>query len=262
MPSGDEFTQRDIAFHRDTAASYDEEITEVYSVYHRYLLEPYIDRLRAVLSPPRRALDVGCGTGVVSIVLANRDFEVTGIDHSEEMLAIAREKAVREGVIDRCTFLTGDVRDLPFGDGEFDCVTCQGLLHHLEDIEPCVREMARVLRSGGALYISEPTSDRTPAKRVLEGVWQLMRRRGQASRADADGPATVEAPIEVNELEAALREVGIGYDTTFLTHLPPARRLLSDRSYLTVVRVISYLWRNRQGDLVFVFGRKGSRTLV
>lgn len=252
---GGDFTQRDIEFHRQTAARYDDDVTRAYSVYHRYLLEPYLDRLQAELPAPRRALDLGCGTGVVSLALARRGFDVTGIDHSEDMLSIARQKASRSGAGERCRFLRGDVRALPFADSEFDCVTCQGLLHHLDAVEACLRELVRVLRPGGAFYISEPTSDETPVKRALMRLWRLTR-RGKAHPAPAsEGPETVEAPIDVGQLETTLRALDLDYRMTFLTHIPPARRVLPDGPYLALVRAISFPWRSRQGDLVFVFGK-------
>ncbi len=250
----DEFSQRDIEFHEQKAASYDRDITSVYDVYHRFLLEPFIDRLRVELPPPRRALDLGCGTGVVSLALARRDFSVVGVDHSQDMLEIAERKAAGEGLAESCRFMTGDVRDVPFGDGAFDVVTCQGLLHHLEDPEPCLRELKRVLRPGGAFFLSDPTSGETPVKRALVRVWRLARRKTRDE--EPEGPETVEEPIDVDRLRATLETLGLEFEARFLTHLPPARRLLPDRLYLAVARAVSFPWRSRQGDLVFVFGRK------
>ncbi len=47
MPPTDDFSRRDIEFHRLTAAAYDDEVTSVYAVYHRFLLEPYLDYVAA-----------------------------------------------------------------------------------------------------------------------------------------------------------------------------------------------------------------------
>ena len=94
MVVNDDFSQQDIEFHRATAAWYDDETTSEFSVYHRYLLEPFLDRVTAELGAVR-ALDLGCGTGVVSLALAERSFDVLGIDHSVEMLGVAKAKLVR-----------------------------------------------------------------------------------------------------------------------------------------------------------------------
>jgi len=253
MTTTDDFSRRDIEFHRETAASYDEEVTSEYAVYHRFLLEPFLDRV-AERSPGGRALDLGCGTGIVSLALARRGLDVVGVDHSPEMLAVAVRKAGEEGLARRCSFETADVRALRFADGEFDCVTCQGLLHHLEDLGPCLGELARVLRPGGVFYISEPSRDETPVKRLLRLAWRAAPRRRRTAPANA--PETVEEPISPAELRQALDRLGLSYEIEFLTHVPPLRRHLPDRPYLLASRLLSLPWRRTRGDLVFVFGER------
>ncbi len=251
--AADDFSRQDIEFHRLTAESYDREVTREYSVYHRYLLEPYLSRL-AEQPGAARALDLGCGTGVVSLALANRGFDVLGIDHSPEMLALAEAKATGSSMNGHCRFSLGDVRALEADDGAFDVVTVQGLLHHLDDIEGCLSEINRVLRPGGAFYISEPCSDATPLKRALLALWHL-RRLGSPPPPD-EKPDSVEAPLVASELRAQLRRLGLQFELRFLTHLPPLQGALSERGYVRVVRLASFPWRRSRGDLLFVFGRK------
>jgi 2-polyprenyl-3-methyl-5-hydroxy-6-metoxy-1,4-benzoquinol methylase len=190
----------------------------------------------------------------VTLALARRGFEVVGVDHSAEMLDIARRKLAEAGL--SATLETGDVRALRFGDGEFDCVTIQGLLHHLEELGPCLGEAVRVLRSQGFLYISEPMRDATPVKRVLLAVWSRRPRRRR--RPAGHAAETVEEPLAVDELRRALDEVGLRYELEFLTHVPPLRRALPDGPYLVLSRALSLPWRRRKGDLVFVFARKAA----
>jgi ubiquinone/menaquinone biosynthesis C-methylase UbiE len=248
----DDFSRRDIEFHRETASSYDEEVTREFAVYHERLLWPFLDRV-ADARPGGRALDLGCGTGVVAVALAQRGLSVVGVDHSLEMLELARRKLETAGL--EATLETGDVRALRFSDGEFDCVTVQGLLHHLEDLRPCLRELARVLSPGGYFYVSEPTKDPTPVKRLLLSVWSLFHRRAGRPTHEVE---TVEEPISAFELRSALDELGLGYELEFLTHLPPLRRRLPDSVYFLVSRALTLPWRRRRGDLVFVFGVKPS----
>ena len=207
--------------------------------------------------PSGQALDLGCGTGVVALALAARGFETVGVDHSEEMLQIARRKAVDSGVESRTTFETADVRALRFEDGAFDCVTCQGLLHHLESIGPCLAELERVLSPGGFFFLSEPARDKTPVKRLLHGLWRVLPHRSRRDLRE-EAPETVEEPIDAAELRAVLDGLGLEYELEFLTHLPPLRRRLPDGLYLTASRLLTLPWRRRKGDLVFVFGRKPS----
>lgn len=250
----DEFSRQDVEFHRATAAVYDADVTRTYSVYHHLMLEPFLDSLHGGLAPAQ-ALDVGCGTGVVALALAQRGIDGLGIDHSPEMLAIAEAKFAASKVPGSWRFLTGDVRALPAKDGEFDVVTCQGLLHHLEQLRPALVEMMRVLRPGGAFYISEPARNPTPLKRVLEVVWRLLPHRSRGAIA-ADAADSVEQPIDAEALRAELAQLRVDFDMRFLTHVPPLRRALPDQLYAYLIRGLSFPWRRRRGDLVFVFGRK------
>jgi SAM-dependent methyltransferase len=253
VTTGDDFSKRDILFHRETAGYYDDEITRQYAVYHAAYLEPFLDQAaREVVDG--MALDLGCGTGVVSLALARRGFEVVGIDHSSEMLGFAQQKAHDEGVAERCEFRTGDVRQVPFDDATFDCVTCQGLLHHLEELRPCLEELNRVLKPAGRFFISDPCRDETPVKRGLLAVWRTFRK--QPNEQPEGTGETVEAPISAGQLRSELDRLGLAYKVEFSTFVPPLRRLLPDRLYLHVVRVLSRPWRHRKGDLIFVYGRK------
>ena len=249
----DEFARQDIEFHRATAASYDDEITATYGVYHRYMVDPFLDRV-AEHAGRARALDLGCGTGVISLSLAERGFDVLGIDHSEDMLDVARGKLASRQLTGDCTFVVGDVRHVPAEDDTFECVTCQGLLHHLPEMESCLTELKRVLRPGGYFYISEPTRDPTPLRRSLRGLAHASR-LGRVPP-PPDEPDSVEEPIDPNELRQVLHRLDLPYRMEFLTHLPPLRRALPEHLYVPVMRAASAPWRRRRGDLVFVFGRK------
>lgn len=96
-----------------------------------------------------RVLDVGCGTGVVSVTAALRGAVVTGLDLTPELLARARENAAVARV--DVDWHEGDVEALPFADGTFDVVTSQ--FGHMFAPRPDVamREMLRVLKPGGTI---------------------------------------------------------------------------------------------------------------
>ena len=251
----DAFTQQDIAFHRETAAAYDDEITAEYGIYHEYSLAPFVEKL-ARERPNGRVLDLGCGTGAVTLRLAERGLRVNGVDHSPEMLELARAKAAERGLAGRIELETGDVRELRFGDAEFDGVTCQGLLHHLEDIDPCLGELARVLNPGGRFYISEPTTAVAPPKRVLMALWRGAKRVRRGRGVAPAAVDTVEQPIQPRRLLSALDRLGLDYDVEYLSHLPRLHGRIPDRARLALERAISRPWKRRQGDLIFVQGSK------
>jgi len=75
---------------------------------------------------PLRVLDLGCGTGDLTIdlaLLAEKDVEITGLDYSLPMLERARQKASRAGVEERIKFVHGEATRLPFPDSHLDCVS-------------------------------------------------------------------------------------------------------------------------------------------
>jgi len=90
----------------------------------------------------RRVLDVGTGTGRAALILAAGGAKVTAVDASEEMLAIARQRAAEQllGV----AFQKGDAHALDFADGSFDAVVSLRMLMHTPEWERCVAELCRV----------------------------------------------------------------------------------------------------------------------
>lgn len=98
---------------------------------------------------PVRALDLGCGSGMMSILLAQAGCEVTGVDFSGEMLAQARDNARAHGVGSWVTLVQSDVHALPFGDGEFDLVLMRNVTWVLDRMEDVYAQALRVLRPCG-----------------------------------------------------------------------------------------------------------------
>ncbi|MFB6696194.1 class I SAM-dependent methyltransferase [Streptomyces virginiae] len=98
----------------------------------------------------RRVLDAGCGSGPLSAALRDRGAVVTGIDVSAGMLALARRR-----LGDDVALHVVDLNDpLPFDDEAFDDVVGSLVLHYLQDWEPTLAELRRVIRPGGRLIAS------------------------------------------------------------------------------------------------------------
>lgn len=106
--------------------------------------------LRDLGGPGVVALDAACGTGRQAAFLHQLGCSVVGLDQSEPMLAIAREK------LPDARFEVGDVEHLPFDDGSFDLAVVSLALCHLTDPSDGVGELARVLRPGGTLVVTDP----------------------------------------------------------------------------------------------------------
>ncbi len=104
-----------------------------------------------------RILDAATGTADVAVAFANAlpDCHVVGVDLSEGMLAIGREKIVKRQLGERVQLHVGDVMTLPYADGEFDVVTIAFGLRNLTEYDTGISEMARVLKPGVRLLILE-----------------------------------------------------------------------------------------------------------
>lgn len=126
-------------------------------------------------------LDIACGTGDFSIEALRHGVErVVGADISENMLAVAREKAREKGLEDRLEFRYGDSENLDFEDGTFDAVTVAFGVRNFEHLERGLAEMCRVLRPGGKVVILEfSTPERFPMKQLYRFYFkQILPRVG------------------------------------------------------------------------------------
>lgn len=124
----------------------------------------------AAPGPGRRALDVCCGTGDIALALARAGAEVTGLDFTEGMLEVARERGAglgRAKSIHPPQFLRGDALQLPFPDASFDVVTVGYGLRNLARWEAGLAEMWRVTRPGGRLLVLDFGKPANAAWRAL-----------------------------------------------------------------------------------------------
>jgi demethylmenaquinone methyltransferase / 2-methoxy-6-polyprenyl-1,4-benzoquinol methylase len=125
--------------------------------------------------PDDTILDVATGTGAVAIELVRRTgCSVVGVDQSPEMLAVARERVSRAGLGDRIRLVEASAEQLPFPDAEFAGLTVAYVLRYVDDPAVTMVELARVVRSGGAMGGLEFGVPRGPAR----PLWSLYVRVG------------------------------------------------------------------------------------
>jgi glycosyltransferase involved in cell wall biosynthesis/SAM-dependent methyltransferase len=107
-----------------------------------------------------KILDVGCGPGWVSEYFARLGYDVTGVDISEELIQVARERLERlpyqvdQETPMRCRFLTHDIEAAPLRE-KFDAIICYDALHHFEDERSVFHNLAAMLDIGSVLFILE-----------------------------------------------------------------------------------------------------------
>ncbi|HWE61890.1 MAG TPA: bifunctional demethylmenaquinone methyltransferase/2-methoxy-6-polyprenyl-1,4-benzoquinol methylase UbiE [Chloroflexota bacterium] len=126
----------------------------------------------AALPSHGHALDVATGTGAVAFELATQrpTAQVVGTDFCEPMIAAARARAAAAAQ-DNLTFELGDVRDLPYPDRSFDCVTVSFGVRNFSDLPRSLAEMRRVLKPGGRFVCLELTHVRSPLIRLGFNVY-------------------------------------------------------------------------------------------
>jgi demethylmenaquinone methyltransferase / 2-methoxy-6-polyprenyl-1,4-benzoquinol methylase len=119
----------------------------------------------ARVGPGSRALDVATGTGDLAIELASRGASVVGSDFSDGMLDVARRKAPQ------LEWEQGNALALPYEDGSFDAATVGFGARNFSDLGQGLREMARVVRTGGRVVVLEITTPQKPPLSTFFSLW-------------------------------------------------------------------------------------------
>lgn len=140
-----------------------------YSKWHQHVFEaspehadekaPWYDLVQQYLGPVegKRVLEVSCGRGGFSRLLAARGAVMFGADFSEAALKIAQSRIAAGDVNGKAVCLTqADAHNLPYADESFDVIVSCETIEHLLDPLVALKEMARVCRAGGLLYLTTP----------------------------------------------------------------------------------------------------------
>ena len=147
---------------------------------------------------PTRVLEVGGGPGELAArIAAELGCEVVMLDVSPRMVELAQGRGVDARV--------GDVQELPFPDGSFDCAVAAWMLFHVPDLDRALAELARVLRPGGRLVAVTNGEQHLRELREIAGsaAWErtftrengaetIARRFSHAEQRDADGWITID----------------------------------------------------------------------
>jgi demethylmenaquinone methyltransferase/2-methoxy-6-polyprenyl-1,4-benzoquinol methylase len=165
----------------------------------------------AALAPGDRALDVATGTGDFALALSERvgpEGEIVGSDFSERMLELARQKAPS------IRFETANALDLPYDDDAFDAATVGFGARNFSDLPQGLREMARVVRSGGRVVVLEITTPKRPPLSWFFRVWfdrvvPLIGRVAGDPDAYSYLPSSVRRFPDARGLGAAMTAVGL-----------------------------------------------------
>jgi len=196
-------------------------------------LEGTLATLDEHLPDAGRVLDAGGGPGRYAVELAERGYDVSHLDPTPELVAVAREKAADADLADAVDHRLGDVRRLPYPDDTFDATCCLGgvLSHVVEEAErrAAAAELRRVTRPGGPVFVAVigrlgavrygvkngAGGDADPADwRVTEHVLETGDyTEGVVERFGAAEGWAENHTFRVDELEALLSDAGLAPET-------------------------------------------------
>ena len=157
---------------------------------------------------PLEILDVGTGTALIPIELCRRNVccHIRAIDLAGEMLKVAAGNVERASLAECIRLERADAKRLPYSNGEFDAVISNSIVHHIAEPTQVVREMLRVLRPGGLLFVRDllrPDDRETLEALVREYAGQENPHQQQMFR------DSLHAALTLEEIRSVLRDVGL-----------------------------------------------------
>ncbi|HET9830486.1 MAG TPA: class I SAM-dependent methyltransferase [Vicinamibacterales bacterium] len=192
----------------------------------------------------KTVLDLGCGSGENSLLLARRGADVIGIDISTALLSLAAKRLALNALDGRARFLYGSAHDLPLADASVDMVLGIAILHHV-DLAKAAAEVRRVLKPGGRAIFQEPVRDSATVRAVRKMI---------PYRAPDVSP--FERPLTTKELESFARGFSIHAWRAFslpfvnVTWVVPALRPYLHQAYRIDKRLLgSMTWLSHFGGI-------------
>ncbi len=166
-------------------------------------------------------LDIATGTGDIAIEIVKRHspgVKVVGVDLSEKMIELGKEKVIEAGYSERIELSTGNINSLNFKDNHFDAAIIAFGIRNIQDYKQGIKEMARVVKNGGEIVILEFTSlqhrffkrpYRFYITKVLPFISSIISRKRSAYQYLSDSVINFPPPEELKKImqEAGLREV-------------------------------------------------------
>jgi 2-polyprenyl-6-hydroxyphenyl methylase / 3-demethylubiquinone-9 3-methyltransferase len=184
-----------------------------------------------------RALDVGCGGGLLTEAMASAGARATGIDLSEQLIDIARLHLLESGLQADYRVVSAEAMAVE-QPGTFDVVTCMEMLEHVPDPQAIVQACFDALKPGGMLFLS--TINRTPAAFALAVVGAEY-----VARLLPKGTHDYRSFIKPSELASALRQAGFVLEDVSGLHYNPLTRTARVGSNTSV----NYLMTARKPDV-------------
>ena len=174
-----------------------------------------------------RVLDVGCGGGLLAEALTRKGATVTAIDLAPSMIETARLHAAESGL--KIDYRVQDAAELAAG-GVFDVVCCMEMLEHVADPAAFVAVLAKLVRPGGAVFVSTLNRNLKSFMLAIVGAEYLLRLLPR-------GTHEYDRFIRPAELAGYARSAGLGLHHTAGLHYDP----FGDRCRLTTDVTVNYI---------------------
>src|SRR5262245_19513049 len=244
MPAPAQDKQKEIAFFDGHAAADDYDVFTPQSSAR--LVDAFVKLTE--LQPGARVIDLGCGSGTFTALLARAGFDCVGLDISGKLVAVGRRKHPQIEVV------AGDIERLPFPAASFHGALLSGVVHHFPDPSPCAAETFRLLRPRGRFLAFDPN-------RMNPFMW-LYRDRASPFYSSV-GVTENERPVLAREVAAVFERAGFAVSSHYLSgrayrYAPSRPRHLALPPYHFIARALFGLpVRERLRPFVLTAGAKG-----
>lgn len=135
-----------------------------------------IDALLARVTPGMKTLELGCGAGWLTLALAQRGADATGMDISEQALNVARAyyTRIQDEVPGSAAYLTTDLNTVQFVPNSYDLIVVKGTLHHLVQMDAVIAQIHAALKPGGLLWVADTHGEEARSTVLIAGALSLL----------------------------------------------------------------------------------------
>ena len=162
--------------------------------------------LDSLLQLPAKILDLGIGTGASSIRLKKEGHLITGIDGSEKMLEVCRQKNIAEELI----LFDLESPPFPLKNNTFDAAVSNGVFHLIHPILPVIEEVKRIIKPGGYfVFTFEKESHLEESKEIEPGIWEKKTKTGVLTYKHSS--EYIFTKLQENNFEPLLQTEFLGY---------------------------------------------------
>ena len=159
MKTGDAI-KHNIQVHNTIYDKYEQIHSEIFNSIEQQRLHKQLEQAIAYIETPsirKEALDYGCGTGNLTKYLIDLGFYVTSADISENFLVFVKEKYVHTGMLETLKIDGQNLSNIE--NNRFDFVAAYSVLHHVPDYLQIIKEMIRVTKQGGIIYLDHEVNE-------------------------------------------------------------------------------------------------------